>query len=74
MREALAANDTARIATAVTALETAMQAAGQAVYSQQEQPEEGAAPSGTPGRGRQPGPQGPQGPGGTVEGEFREVK
>ena len=74
VREALAANDTARIATAVTALETAMQAAGQAVYSAQAQPEEGAAPSGTPGAGGQPGPQGPQGPGGTVEGEFREVK
>ena len=74
VREALAANDTARIAAAVTALETAMQAAGQAVYSAQAQPEEGAAPSGTPGAGGQPGPQGPQGPGGTVEGEFREVK
>jgi molecular chaperone DnaK len=75
VREALNANDTARIATAVTALETAMQAAGQAVYSQQEQPEEGA-PSGTPGAGGPSGPggQGPQGPGGTVEGEFREVK
>jgi molecular chaperone DnaK len=73
VREALTANDTARIASAVTALEAAMQAAGQAVYSQQEQPGEGA-PSGTPGAGGQPGPQGPQGPGGTVEGEFREVK
>jgi len=75
LREALTANDTARIGTAVTALETAMQAAGQAVYSAQEQPEDGAAPSGTPGAaGSQPGSQGPQGPGGTVEGEFREVK
>jgi molecular chaperone DnaK len=70
VREALNANDKTRIASAVTSLETAMQAAGQAVYSQQEQPGEGA-PSGTP--GGQPG-QGPQGPGGTVEGEFREVK
>ncbi len=75
LREALTANDTARIGTAVTALETAMQAAGQAVYSAQEQPEDGAAPSGTPGAAAgQPGSQGPQGPGGTVEGEFREVK
>jgi molecular chaperone DnaK len=75
LREALTANDTARIGTAVTALETAMQAAGQAVYSAQEQAEDGAAPSGTPGAaGGQPGSQGPQGPGGTVEGEFREVK
>ena len=75
LREALTANDTARIGTAVTTLETAMQAAGQAVYSAQEQPEDGAAPSGTPGAaGGQPGSQGPQGPGGTVEGEFREVK
>ncbi|MFN0070543.1 MAG: molecular chaperone DnaK [Chloroflexota bacterium] len=73
VREALAANDVPRTATAVTALETAMQAAGTAVYSAQ-QPEDGAAPSGTPGAaGGQPGPQGPQGPGGTVEGEFREV-
>jgi len=75
LREALTANDTARIGTAVTALETAMQAAGQAVYSAQEQAEDGAAPSGTPGAaGSTPGSQGPQGPGGTVEGEFREVK
>jgi molecular chaperone DnaK len=72
VREALQANDTPRIATAVAALETAMQAAGQAVYSQQaEQPEEGAAPSGTPGAG---GPPPSGGPSGTVEGEFREVK
>jgi len=72
VREALQANDTPRITTAVTALETAMQAAGQAVYSaQQPEAEEGAAPSGTPGAGGQP-PSG--GPGGTVEGEFREVK
>jgi molecular chaperone DnaK len=76
VREALAANDTSRISTAVGALETAMQAAGQAVYSAQAETEEGAAPSGTPGAGGPsgPGPQGPQGPGGTVEGEFREVK
>jgi molecular chaperone DnaK len=74
VREALTANDTARIATAVTALETAMQAAGQAVYSQQEQQIDDGAPSAAPGSGGQPGGQGPQGPGGTVEGEFREVK
>jgi molecular chaperone DnaK len=75
VREALQANDAARVQTAVQALETAMQQAGQAVYSQTAPGDaaEGGAPSGTPGSGGQPGAQG--GPSsGTVEGEFREVK
>jgi molecular chaperone DnaK len=71
VREALQANDAARIQAAVQALETAMQQAGQAVYSQP-QPDEDGASSGTPGAAGQSGSQG--GPAGTVEGEFREVK
>ncbi|MCC6177912.1 MAG: molecular chaperone DnaK [Chloroflexi bacterium] len=78
LREALTANDVAQIRERQTALQDALNRAGQAVYTAQQQ--ESAASGQTP-EGAQPGQPGPSGqPGGsggarpgTVEGEFREV-
>jgi molecular chaperone DnaK len=67
VREAIAADDTDRVQTALDALTQEMQKIGEAVYGAQ-QPE-GAGPAG----GGAPGPDGEPASESTVEGEFREV-
>jgi molecular chaperone DnaK len=73
LKQAVTANDTARMKSATEELSKAMQKAGSHVYGQQ-----GQASGGPPPGGEQGGAQGEPPPGGkpdegTVEGEFREV-
>jgi molecular chaperone DnaK len=72
LQDALKANDMAQVREGQTALQDALNRAGQAVYTaqaQQAEPEAEAGPNGQTPEGGQPGGTRP----GTVEGEYREV-
>ncbi|MBM3942823.1 MAG: molecular chaperone DnaK [SAR202 cluster bacterium] len=68
LKSAITANNTAQIQTAMSDLNSALQAVGQAVYSQGQTQQQPGQPSGDGA-----GPQQDQPGGSTVEGEFREV-